>query len=66
MTTLSQTDGVANQIQADDDETPTHDVTEDGSTSTQYTGDNVTSQPMTAEILDLPTGPSSPTATPSA
>ncbi|KAK4326719.1 hypothetical protein Pmani_002738 [Petrolisthes manimaculis] len=70
---LSQTDGVANQIQATSDETPTHDVTEDvllpvehGSTSTQYTVDNVTSQPMTAEILDLPTGPSSPTATSSA
>ena len=70
---LSQTDGVANQIQATSDETSTHDVTEDvllpvehGSTTTQYTGDNVTSQPMTAEILDLPTGPSSPTATPSA
>ena len=70
---LSQTAGVANQMQATSDETPTHDVTEDvllpvehGSTSTQDTGDNVTSQPMTAEILDLPTGPSSPTATPSA
>ena len=49
-TLLSQTDGVANQIQATSDGTPTHDVTEDvllpvehGSTSTQYTGDNVKS-----------------------
>ncbi|XP_068226241.1 mucin-1-like [Palaemon carinicauda] len=70
---LSQTDGVANQIQGTSHETPIHDLTEDvllpvehGSTTTQYTGDNVTSQPMAAEILDLPTGPSSPTATPSA
>ncbi|KAK7109730.1 hypothetical protein V1264_013720 [Littorina saxatilis] len=70
---LSQTDGVANQIQATSDETPAHDVTdgvllpdEHDSTSAQDTGDNVTSQPMTAEIVELPTGPSSPTATPSA
>ncbi|XP_068223541.1 uncharacterized protein [Palaemon carinicauda] len=70
---LAQTDGVANQIQATSDETTTHDLTEDvllpvehGSTTTQYTGDNVTSQPMTEEILDLSTGPSSPRATPSA
>ncbi|XP_068234073.1 KRAB-A domain-containing protein 2-like [Palaemon carinicauda] len=48
---LSQTDGVASQIQATSDETPTHDLTEDvllpvehGNTTTQYTGDNVTSQ----------------------
>ncbi|XP_068232019.1 uncharacterized protein [Palaemon carinicauda] len=59
------------KIQATSDETPTHDLTEDvllpvkhSSTTTKYTGDNVTSQPTTAEILDLPTGPSLPTATP--
>ncbi|GFN81863.1 hypothetical protein PoB_000836900 [Plakobranchus ocellatus] len=37
-----------------------------GSTSAQDTGDNVTSQPMTIEIFDIPTGPCSSTATPSA
>ncbi|GFO26543.1 hypothetical protein PoB_005304800 [Plakobranchus ocellatus] len=52
---------------------PAYDVTdrvllpeEHGSTSTQDTGDNVTSQPMTAEIFYIPIGPSSPTSTPSA
>ncbi|GFO44270.1 cst complex subunit stn1-like [Plakobranchus ocellatus] len=64
---------MANQTQAINDETPAHDVTDrvllsvgNGSKSAQDTGGNVTSQPMTSEILDIPRGPSSPTATPSA
>ncbi|GFO29377.1 hypothetical protein PoB_005588200 [Plakobranchus ocellatus] len=68
----SKTDGVANRIQAVSDETPAHDVTDRvllpvqyGNTSAQDTDDNVTNQPITAEILDILTGPSSPTATPS-
>ncbi|GFN88179.1 hypothetical protein PoB_001468500 [Plakobranchus ocellatus] len=67
----SKTDGVVNQIQATSDETPAHDVTdrvllpvESGNTSGQ--DDNVLSQPVAAEILDISTGPSSPIATPSA
>ena len=47
---LSKTDGVANKIQVTSNETPKHDLTEDvllsveyGSTTTPYTGDNVTS-----------------------
>ncbi|GFO06753.1 integrase core domain protein [Plakobranchus ocellatus] len=70
---LSQTNRVANQIQATSDETRAHDVTdrvllpvEHGYTSAQDTGDNLTSQQMTAEILDIPTRPSSLTATLSA
>ncbi|GFO04154.1 hypothetical protein PoB_003065900 [Plakobranchus ocellatus] len=70
---LSQIDGVANRIQATSDETRARDVTdrvllqvEHGNTSAQDTNDNVTSQPMTAEILYIPTGPSSLIATPSA
>ncbi|GFO26115.1 hypothetical protein PoB_005262000 [Plakobranchus ocellatus] len=66
-------DCVANRIQATSDETPAHDVTdrvllplEYGDTSAQDTDDNVTSQSMTAEIFNIPTGPSSPTATLSA
>ncbi|GFO46559.1 hypothetical protein PoB_007306400 [Plakobranchus ocellatus] len=39
---------------------------EHSSTSAQDTGDNVTSQPMKAGIFGMPTGPSSPTPTPSA
>ncbi|GFN83572.1 hypothetical protein PoB_001007800 [Plakobranchus ocellatus] len=69
----SKTDSVANRIQTTSDETPAHDVTdrvllpvEYGNTSAQDTDDNVTSQPMAAEILDKFTGPSSPTATLSA
>ncbi|GFO37116.1 hypothetical protein PoB_006362100 [Plakobranchus ocellatus] len=69
----SKTDGAANRIQATSDETPAHDVTdrvllpvEHGNTSAQVTNDNVTSQPKTTEILDIPTGPSLSTATLSA
>ncbi|GFO11196.1 reverse transcriptase [Plakobranchus ocellatus] len=54
-------------------QTPSHDVTdrvllpvEHGRISAHDTGDNVASQPTIAVILDIPKGPSSPTATPSA
>ncbi|GFN98157.1 hypothetical protein PoB_002466300 [Plakobranchus ocellatus] len=70
---LSQADGVANRIQATTDETRARDVidcvllrVEHGNTPAQHTDHNVTSQPMTAETCDIPTGHSSPTATPSA
>jgi hypothetical protein len=59
--------------QTTSDETPAHDDTdcallqvEHGSTSAMDTGDNVSNQPMATETLELLTGPSSPTATPSA
>ncbi|GFN94404.1 hypothetical protein PoB_002091000 [Plakobranchus ocellatus] len=39
---------------------------ERSNTSAQDTNDDVTSQPLTAKICDIPTGHSSPTATPSA
>ncbi|GFN94423.1 hypothetical protein PoB_002092900 [Plakobranchus ocellatus] len=61
------------KIQATSFKTPAYDVidrvllpVEHGSTSAQDTDDNVTNQPMTAKILYVPTGPSSPTGTPSA
>ncbi|GFO48625.1 hypothetical protein PoB_007513000 [Plakobranchus ocellatus] len=71
---LSQADGVAKQIQATSDETRARDVTdcallpiEHGNTTSAHdTDNNVTSQPMRTEILDMPTRPSSHTATPSA
>ncbi|GFO28968.1 integrase core domain protein [Plakobranchus ocellatus] len=64
---LSQTDGVANQIQVTNDETPAYDMTDRvlppvgcKGTSVQDTGDIVTSRPMTTESLDIPTKPSPP------
>ncbi|GFO32915.1 hypothetical protein PoB_005942000 [Plakobranchus ocellatus] len=64
---------MSDHIQVTSDETRAHDVTNSvllqvkhGNASAQDTNDNVTSQPMAAEIIDIPTRPSSHTATPSA